>query len=112
MARRQGRTCGEGHGNDAVCCHITHIVGRLWLSLTVTRFTLPCVSRTCFCPQDGRTALIYAVQPGHENIVRLLLDAGANANVKDRVGVFPLPLVFPLRCRSPLSVALPSTVLF
>jgi hypothetical protein len=37
------------------------------------------------CAQDGRTALMRAANSGHKDCVRLLLDAGANKNAKDRV---------------------------
>ena len=37
--------------------------------------------------KDGDTALMLAAKGGHEEICRLLLNRGANANVTDTVGV-------------------------
>ncbi len=37
--------------------------------------------------QSGKTALVVAAQRGHFDCVRLLLDAGADANVKNKVRV-------------------------
>ena len=36
--------------------------------------------------RDGRTALIWAAQDGHEAVVRLLLEKGADVEAKDRDG--------------------------
>ncbi len=58
---------------------------------TLSSFTLilflcpPALSRAGGASQNGSTALIYAVQYHHANCVRLLLDAGADAEAKDRV---------------------------
>jgi hypothetical protein len=38
--------------------------------------------------QDGRTALMCASESGQTDCVRLLLDAGADMNAKDKVRVF------------------------
>ncbi len=35
--------------------------------------------------QDGRTALMWAAAEGHADCARLLLDAGADKEVKDQV---------------------------
>lgn len=42
--------------------------------------------------QDGQTALHYAVSCGHTEIVKYLLDLGANATVKDNDGAMPLDI--------------------
>ena len=38
-----------------------------------------------FALQDGRTALHWASESGHSNIVNILLSYDANVNVKDKV---------------------------
>jgi hypothetical protein len=40
------------------------------------------------CVQGGYTALVWAAIKGHVDCLRLLLDAGANANAKDNVRIF------------------------
>ena len=44
-----------------------------------------CVRRCIQLEQDGSTALIIAAANGHADCVRLLLDAGADANARDGV---------------------------
>jgi hypothetical protein len=48
--------------------------------------------------QDGRTALMRAANNGHADCVRLLLDAGANKNAKDRVCVVGLASFVRVAC--------------
>ena len=38
-------------------------------------------------PQDGRTALIYAVQYHYTEIVKMLLAAGADVNLQEKVNL-------------------------
>ena len=40
------------------------------------------------CMQDGKTALMFASMNGNEAVCRLLLDKGADIEVKDRVSLF------------------------
>ena len=40
-----------------------------------------------FDSQDGNTALILAAEQGHADCLRLLIDAGADKDAKDRVRV-------------------------
>ena len=42
-------------------------------------------SSLCCSSQDGWTALMIAAREGHVNVVRVLLDAGADANAKNNV---------------------------
>lgn len=37
------------------------------------------------CPMEGKTILMYAVTGGHENIVRKLVDYGADVNAISKV---------------------------
>ena len=39
---------------------------------------------------EGVTSLLLACQTGHENSARILLKAGANANIADNMDNFPL----------------------
>jgi len=58
-----------------------------------------CPSLYCLFPsihlslliQDGATSLMLASSKGHDQIVHLLLDAGAGKDVEDNVS-FPFPL--------------------
>lgn len=45
---------------------------------------------TYYFMQDGRTALYIATQEGHEDIVRLLLEAKADPDVQDEVLTFSM----------------------
>lgn len=45
---------------------------------------------TYYIMQDGRTALYIATQEGHEDIVRLLLEARADPDVQDEVLTFSM----------------------
>ena len=38
--------------------------------------------------QDGRTAVMLAIEKGHEGCLKQLIDARANLNQKDNVSVF------------------------
>ena len=54
--------------------------------------------------QDGQTALEQASIKGHPNVVEFLLGAGANPNLKDKVGKFiqggsSLEEILPYTCR-------------
>ena len=40
---------------------------------------------TALCPQDGWTALHLAAQEGKVDVVRLLIDAGAQVNIQTEV---------------------------
>ena len=42
---------------------------------------------TVYNLQEGKTALFHAVEKGHAGIVKELLDAGANTEIANRVGV-------------------------
>ena len=41
----------------------------------------------CIVYQDGRTALMWASENGDKEVVKLLLDHGADTNLKDKVSV-------------------------
>lgn len=43
--------------------------------------------------QDGKTCLHVAVWRGHENVVRILVDAGADVNIPDSVYIVLLNVV-------------------
>lgn len=47
--------------------------------------------------QYGRTSLVFAAEKGHADCVRLLLDAGADKNAKDRVRRVGMPYMCFLR---------------
>ena len=47
--------------------------------------------------QDGRTALHYAAAIGHIQIVKLLIENGANVNANDKVRVFIILLLSSFR---------------
>jgi len=44
-----------------------------------------CVTLYFSIPQDGLTALIYAVREGHTETVNLLMEAGADVNLQEEV---------------------------
>ncbi len=48
-------------------------------------------------PNEGETALYMASQNAHEEVVKLLVEAGANLNIYDFGGILPLSLSFRLR---------------
>ena len=43
-------------------------------------------STTCMVRQDGKTALMWASDHGDTDVVELLLEAGANKTIQDKVG--------------------------
>ena len=46
---------------------------------------MQCTSVTFYCSQDGLTPLIVAAQNNHTEIVKKLLDAGAEVNDREEV---------------------------
>lgn len=44
-----------------------------------------------YCAQDGRTPLYSAVDRGHAEVVKLLIEAGANINQVNKVIMYFLP---------------------
>ena len=51
-----------------------------------------------FCLQDGKTALLHATEKGHTQIVKELLDAGANTEVTNKV-TYGIIVIFGNGCR-------------
>ena len=45
------------------------------------------VTVICLVYQDGNTALMWASYNGHKEMAKLLLDHGANINIKDKVSI-------------------------
>ena len=73
--------------NEAPELSFSHVDGLdkhllLWMMLVVS-----CTWRLCCVVKDGHTALMLAAKGGHEEVCRLLLNRGANANAADPVGV-------------------------
>ena len=50
------------------------------------------------CLQDGKTALLHATEKGHTQIVKELLDAGANTEVTNKV-TYGIIVIFGNGCR-------------
>jgi len=69
---------GSGSAPGAVC----RFSGR---GLTVSCAPPRCCSSACAWPQNGKTALIWAVDKGHTAIVEALIKAGANLDLQNSV---------------------------
>jgi ankyrin repeat protein len=52
------------------------------------------LSSPYFLCQNGQTALNYVAGSGHFDMVKLLLEAGADKDAEDEVRIPPIPLVF------------------
>ena len=60
--------------------------------------------RECVCSQNGWTGFILASQNGHLEVVKLLLDKGADVNKADKVNEIPT------HSQSPSAVQVPQTM--
>lgn len=65
-------------------CVPMHVYACCIVAIVVNR------QHTYYITQDGRTALYIATQEGHEDIVRLLLEAKADPDVQDEVLTFSM----------------------